>query len=101
MKISDLADNDDDKSTFLFNSNYTNYLYHHNHIHQQQHANNHSFSVSTDEEDDYAEEDEVRMWNLEEKLISECYNSQFLIPLDAKGIVISSNSNVKHVLFLF
>ena len=51
---------------------------------QQQYVNNYTISTDDDDNED-TEEDEIRLWNLEEKLISECYNSQFLNSLDSKS----------------
>ena len=51
---------------------------------QQQHQYITNYTISTDDD---TEDDEIRLWNLDEKIKSECYNSlfqllsYFLLPL--------------------
>lgn len=51
---------------------------------QQQYIANYTISTDDDNEND-TEDDEIRLWNLDEKIKSECYNSQFLHSLDSKS----------------
>jgi hypothetical protein len=76
------------KSYFLnddisFNDSNSNQIYDGN-LSQYNNNSHNNYMMSSDDEN-YSEEDEIRMWNLEEKLNNERYNSQFLINLDPKS----------------